>query len=66
MSVTPIVSTELDYTPKTFNHSQIVTRNVAPQGSSSLTTSVTSTTGPTTWYRDWETDRKSTRLNSSH
>lgn len=49
MSVIPIVSTELDYTPKTFNHSQIVTRNVAPQGSSSLTTSVTSTTGPTTF-----------------
>ena len=21
---------------------------------------------PQTWYRDWETDRKSTRLNSSH
>ena len=20
----------------------------------------------TAWYRDWETDRKSTRLNSSH
>ena len=21
---------------------------------------------PESWYRDWETDRKSTRLNSSH
>lgn len=41
------ISTELDYSPVVNNHSTIVYRTVAPQGSSQVTTSITSTVGPT-------------------
>jgi len=41
------ISNELDYSPSVLNHSTIVYRTVAPQGSSSVTTSITSTVGPT-------------------
>ena len=41
------ISSELDYTTPKFNHSQVQFRNIAPQGSSSVTTSITSTVGPT-------------------
>jgi hypothetical protein len=41
------ISPELDYTTPKFNHSQVQFRNVAPQGSSSVITSVTSSVGPT-------------------
>lgn len=41
------ISPELDYSTPKFNHSQVQFRNIAPQGSSSVTTSVTSTVGPT-------------------
>jgi hypothetical protein len=41
------ISSELDFSPVVSNHSTIVYRNVAPQGSNSVTTSITSTVGPT-------------------
>lgn len=41
------ISSELDYSQVVSNHSTTVYRSVAPQGSSSVTTSVTSTVGPT-------------------
>ena len=41
------ISYELDYSPSVSNHSTLVYRTVAPQGSSSVTTSITSTVGPT-------------------
>ena len=41
------ISAELDYSPVVSNHSTCVFRNIAPQGSSSVTTSITSTVGPT-------------------
>jgi hypothetical protein len=41
------ISPELDYSPVVSNHSTAVFRNIAPQGSNSVTTSITSTVGPT-------------------
>ena len=41
------ISAELDYSPVVNNHSTVVYRNVAPQGSNSVTTSITSSVGPT-------------------
>jgi hypothetical protein len=41
------ISPELDYSPVVSNHSTTVYRSVAPQGSNSVTTSITSTVGPT-------------------
>ena len=41
------ISSELDYSPVVNNHSTLTYRTVAPQGSSSETTSITSTVGPT-------------------
>ncbi len=42
-----IVSEELKYTTSTVNHSSIQFRNISPQASSTVTTSVTSSVGPT-------------------
>lgn len=47
MSNTEKISSELDYSPVVSNHSTTVYRSVAPQGSNSVTTSITSTVGPT-------------------
>ena len=47
MSTAEKMSPELDYSPVVSNHSTTVYRNVAPQGSNSVTTSITSTVGPT-------------------
>lgn len=41
------ISSELDYSNVVSNHSTVVYRTVAPQGSSSVTSSITSTVGPT-------------------
>ena len=41
------ISSELDYSQVVSNHSTVVYRNIAPQGSSSVTTSITSSVGPT-------------------
>jgi hypothetical protein len=41
------ISPELDYSPVVSNHSTVVYRNIAPQGVNALTTSQTSTVGPT-------------------
>jgi hypothetical protein len=44
-----VISKELDYSSPVNNHSTVIYRSVAPQGSSSVTTSITSTVGPTTF-----------------
>lgn len=41
------ISSELDYSPVVSNHSTVLYRSIAPQGSSSVATSVTSSVGPT-------------------
>lgn len=41
------ISSELDYSPVVSNHSTVVYRSVAPQGSNSVTSSITSSVGPT-------------------
>ena len=41
------ISSELDFAPVVNNHSTIVYRTVAPQGSSQVTTGITSSVGPT-------------------
>lgn len=41
------ISSELDFSPVVSNHSTVVYRNIAPQGVSAITTSQTSTVGPT-------------------
>lgn len=41
------ISTELDYAPVVSNHSTVLYRTVAPQGNNFVTTSITSTVGPT-------------------
>jgi len=44
-----VISKELDYSSPVNNHSTVIYRSVAPQGSSSVTTSVTSSIGPVTF-----------------
>jgi hypothetical protein len=41
------ISSELDYSPVVSNHSTVLFRSVAPQGSNSVTSSITSSVGPT-------------------
>jgi len=41
------ISTELDYAPVVSNHSTVLYRTVAPQGANSVTSSITSSVGPT-------------------
>ena len=50
-------------------NSMVYTLKFAPDGRLLIGgnfTNATGTSGNHIWYRDWETDRKSTRLNSSH
>lgn len=44
-----VISKELDYSSPVNNHSTVIYRTIAPQGSSSVTTSITSSVGPTTF-----------------
>lgn len=41
------ISQELDYSPAVSNHSTVLYRSVAPQGANSVTSSITSSVGPT-------------------
>ena len=41
------ISSELDFSPVVSNHSTVLFRSVAPQGSNSVTSSITSSVGPT-------------------
>jgi hypothetical protein len=45
--MTQVISPELDLTEKINNHSQLLFRQISPQGSNSVTTSITSSVGPT-------------------
>jgi len=45
--MTQVISPELDLTEKINNHSQLLFRQISPQGANSVTTSITSSVGPT-------------------